>query len=300
MTGVDAPQDFDGSLVTTNTFRVLGVQPLLGRAFTDEDGKPGAPPVVVLGHKVWQANFGGDSGIIGKTLILNHQPTTVIGVMPPRLDTDMWLPTDLARRPAGGQYFVEGRLKAGVSYEQATADIAILAKRFAAVYPKDHPKDVTFVVESFTTAYTSYIRPTWFILLGAVSMLLLIACVNVANLLLARATVRQREFAIRASLGASHIRLIRQLLIESLLLALGGAILGCAVSQAALAGLLSIVPDEYIKKGEAVVRMNGTALLVRIGHCSDFCPAVRPDARAACGQGGLAGTSEGQKPGSRR
>jgi len=283
MTGVDAPQDFDGSLVTTNTFRVLGVQPLLGRAFTDEDGKPGAPPVVVLGHKVWQANFGGDSGIIGKTLILNHQPTTVIGVMPPRLDTDMWLPTDLARRPAGGQYFVEGRLKAGVSYEQATADIAILAKRFAAVYPKDHPKDVTFVVESFTTAYTSYIRPTWFILLGAVSMLLLIACVNVANLLLARATVRQREFAIRASLGASHIRLIRQLLIESLLLALGGAILGCAVSQAALAGLLSIVPDEYIKKGEAVVRMNGTALLFALGTAliSALLFGLTPALRAA-------------------
>src|SRR5690348_15125266 len=129
MTGVDAPQDFDGWLATTNTFRVLGVPPLLGRAFTDEDGKPGAPPVVVLGYKAWRA-IGGDTGIIGRTLILNHQPTTVIGVMPSRLDNDLWLPANPFRDQKAGPYFLEGRLKPGVSFEQATADIAILAKRF--------------------------------------------------------------------------------------------------------------------------------------------------------------------------
>ncbi len=141
----------------------------------------------MLGYKVWRSKFGGDPGIVGKTLILNHQPTTVIGVMPPReTSSDLWLPTTISRAEARRQYSFEARLKPGVSFKQATADIAMLAQRFAKVYPNDHPKDVIFTVESFNFAFTSHLRYTWCILLGAVGLLLLIACVNVANLLLAR------------------------------------------------------------------------------------------------------------------
>jgi predicted permease len=265
LTGSGTAEYYNGRLVTTNTFRVLDVPPLLGRAFTDEDGKPGAAPVVMLGYKVWQGKFGGDPGIVGKTLTLNHQPTTVIGVVPPRLPSDLWLPTTISRAEArpDRRYSFEARLKPGVSFEQATADIAVLAKRFAKVYPNDH-KDVIFTVESLTFGFTRHLRPTWGILLGAVGLLLVIACVNVANLLLARATGRQREFAIRASLGASHIRLVRQIMVESLLLALGGAALGCAVAWPALVGLLAIVPEQYMESS-AVVRINGPVLLFSLG-----------------------------------
>jgi putative ABC transport system permease protein len=266
LTGSGTAEVYWGPQVTANTFRALGVLPLLGRAFTDEDGRSDAPPVVVLSYEVWQSKFGRDPGIIGKTLVLNQQPTTVIGVMQPReCPGDLLRPTTISRAegPGNKRHFLEGRLKPGVSFKQATADIALLAQRFAKVYPNDHPKDVTFTVHSFALAFTGHLRYTWGILLGAVGLLLLIACVNVTNLLLARATGRQREFAIRASLGASNIRLIRQLMVESLLLALGGTVLGCAFAQAALTGLLAIVPERYLDG--AVVRINGPVFLFSIG-----------------------------------
>src|SRR6185295_6953745 len=133
LTGSGTTEDYQGKLVTPNTFRVLGLLPLLGRAFADDDGKPGAPPVVMLSYIVWQSKFGGDPGIVGKTLILNHQPTTVIGVLSPRLGfapDSLWRPTTISRAEGPGhkRYFLEGRLKPGVSFKQATADLAVLAK----------------------------------------------------------------------------------------------------------------------------------------------------------------------------
>jgi putative ABC transport system permease protein len=268
LTGSGVAEQYWGSEITPNTFRVLGVPPVLGRGFTDEDGKSGAAPVVMLSYKVWHSKFGGDPGIVGRTITLNHQAKTIIGVVPERLSggEDVYVPAILSRAQAPGQkqYYLQGRLKPGVSFEKAAADILVLAKRFATVYVEDHPKDVTFTVESITLAFTRERRPLWYILLGSVGLLLLIACVNVANLLLARATAREKEIAIRAALGAGRGRLVRQFLIESLVLGLGGAVLGCLLAWNVLDGLLAIIPPGMLPS-EAEVRINGPVLLFTLG-----------------------------------
>ncbi len=277
----NAPEGLIGVRVTDNTFRALGVPPLIGRPITPEDCKPGAPPVAVLSHEVWQSKFGADRGIVGRTLILNRRPTTVVGVMPPRFQLtggDLWLPATLSRGNATDQALdcvntgsvancaltVIGHLKSGVTIEKAAADIAVLARRFAPVYPKNHPKGVTFGVESLVRLRVRTSQSTYYILMGAVSLLLLIACVNVANLLLARATGRKKEFAIRASFGASRGRLVRQLMIESLLLALGGSVLGCLLAWDGLGGLVAIIPPDILDS-EAVIRINDPVLLFTLG-----------------------------------
>jgi putative ABC transport system permease protein len=263
MSGTDGPETLRGTRVTDNTFRVLGVPPLIGRPLTPDDGKPGAPSVAVLSHRVWQNKFGADSGIVGRTLVLSGQPTTVVGVMPPRftwgINQDLWLPATLSRDKPTHQpqpFLVRGHLKPGVSMEQAAADVAVLSKRFALAYPQDHPKEVTFGVESLAEHVAGEFGKTLKILLGAVGLLLLIACVNVAKLLLACATAREKEIAIRVALGASRCRLVRQFLIESLLVALGGAVLGCLLAWNVLGGLLAVIPPDMLPS-EAEIRING-------------------------------------------
>jgi len=241
---------------------------------TDDDARLGAPPVDVLNYRVWQQTFGGDPGIVGQTLILNHRPTTVIGVMPPRFNwgtwgTDCWLPTLFSRRESSDnpqESPVFGHLKPGVTFEQASAEMEVLAKRLAAVYPSSHPPGVTFSFVSLTGAgdYFEPTRTALSLLSGAVVLLMLIACLNVANLLLARATRREREFAIRSSLGARHLHLIRQLMIESVLLALSGGFLGILLVLYALPGMVAIIPP-FLIPGEAVIRINAWVLLFTLG-----------------------------------
>ena len=270
LTGTDVPQLFFAWRVTDNTFRVFGAAPLMGRPITAEDCKPGAPAVALLSHKAWQSKFGGDPGIVGRTLILNHQPTTVVGVMPPRFSfggADLWLPATLFRGQSADQQWrlcVIGHLKPGVTMEQVHADMAILTKRLTAVYPNDHPQSVTFEAELIVHSIVKYFQSTYYILMAAVGLLLLIACVNVANLLLARATGREKEFAIRASLGASRGRLVRQLLIESSLLALGGGVLGCLLAWNGLGALVAIIPP-WLMATETVIPINGSVLLFTLG-----------------------------------
>jgi len=228
----------------------------------------------MLSYQVWQKKFGGDPGILGKTIVLNHKPTTVIGVATKRMSGEegVYLPALMTRAHVTGQkqsglgsaYFFWGRLKPGVSFEQAAADIAFLAKRFAPVYAKDHPKGLAFTFESISTAWADPCRPPWEILLGAVGLLLLIACVNVANLLLARATVREREIAIRAALGAGRARLVRQFLIESLILAVGGAILGCLLAWNVLGSFVALIPSDMLPN-ESEIRINGVVLVFTLG-----------------------------------
>jgi putative ABC transport system permease protein len=274
LTGPNIPAySFWGWRVTPNTFQVLGMNPIIGRTFTADDTKPGAPPVVLLNYKVWQSKFGGNPGIVGQTIELDDKPTMVIGVMPPRFGwwggrLDVLLPATFSRAENSEQSqtaSVFGHLKPGVTFAQASADLELLAKRFAAAYPEEHQKGITFSVESITDACVDpQSRRTLSILMGGVGLLLLIACVNIANLLLARGSSREREIAIRAALGAGRLRLVRQLMIESLLLALGGAVLGSLLAWNGLGALVALMPSWYMPT-EAAVRMNLAVLLFMAG-----------------------------------
>jgi putative ABC transport system permease protein len=253
--------------LTGNFFQSVGGKPLVGRTITPADCKPGAPPVVVLSYKTWVGKFNRDPKVVGRTLILDHQPTTVVGVMPPRfvpLGAEAFLPEILSHaKNSNRRYYlaVIGHLEPGVTFQQANVDIALLARRFAHIYPDDHPKEVTFTAEPFVSAvHDAQSRRTILVLFGGVGFLLLIACVNVANLLLARASTRQHEIAIRAALGAGRARLVRQFLVESLLLAAGGSILGSLLAWSVLGKLVALIPDWYIPS-EAVIHINFTVLL---------------------------------------
>jgi putative ABC transport system permease protein len=268
--GTDTSLRLDGNFVTPGSFDFLGVPALLGRSPADADYQPAAPPVFVLRYRTWQSKFNSDPAAIGKTFTLNGVARTLVGVMPPRFawgGADLWIPCsyETARTLKSGQFdqywgFV-ARLKPGVSVNEASADMTLIAKRLATLYPKEYPKHFDANVESFGHAVVpQQFRNSLYLFLVAVSLLLLIGCGNVANLLLARATTRQKEFAVRAALGASRHRLIRQLLVESLLLALGGALLGVLFAWAGVKVLSTSMPD-YTVASETVIEMNPTVLV---------------------------------------
>jgi putative ABC transport system permease protein len=316
MTGPNiAPDLFWVERVTPNTFRVLGVRPILGRTFTPEDAKPGAPPVVVLSYEEWQSKFGGSPGIVGQTIFLNHQPTVVIGVMTPRFrgyfggrpGPKGWVPAIFSKavtKGPGQLTWVIGHLKPGATVAQASSDVEFLAKRFAATYPRQHPKGTTCSVESFNGDGGWQTGRTLNILMGGIGLLLLIACVNIANLLLARASTREREIAIRAAVGASRGRLLRQFMVESLLVAAGGAFFGSMIAWTVSSGVGSILPVYYIYS-EDQVRANavsGWVLMFTVGIAltstllfglAPAILAVRRDLQAPL-KGGGRGTGETQ------
>ena len=260
----EGTERFDGSLITPGTFEFLGMPAYLGRVAQPADYEPGAPPVFVMRYKTWVSRFSADPHLINKTFVLNGTQRTLIGVMPPRFgwgDADMWIPAKPVRATAQGQngfpqfWFLLGHLKPGVSIRQAESDLTVVAKNLATVYPKDYPKKFSVHIETLTDLVVGQFRTTLYIVLGAVALLLLIGCGNVANLLLARATTREKEFAIRAALGAGRWRIIRQLLVESFLLAVSGALLGALLAWGGLKGLVALIPPRIIP-AEAVIRLN--------------------------------------------
>jgi putative ABC transport system permease protein len=266
----EGTERLDGNYVTPGTFEFLGMPALLGRVMQPADYEPGAPPVFVLRYKTWVKKFGADPGIVNKTFVLNGASRTLIGIMPPRFgwgDADLWIPDRPSRAPVGKVvagafpkfWFLLGHLKPGVSVKEAEADLTVVAKQLATVYPKEYPKHFTVQVESLTNLVVGRFKTTLYIVLAAVGLLLLIGCGNVANLLLARATTREKEFAIRSALGASRWRLIRQLLVESLILAIGGAAVGTLLAWGGLKFLVALMPQEIIP-AEAVIRLNTPVL----------------------------------------
>jgi len=266
----DGMEQFQGSYVTPNTFRFLGVPALLGRGIAPDDARPGAPPVFVMAYKLWIKRFNQDRSILGKTFVLNSVPTTLVGIMPQRftkLGAEVWMAKTMNRsdpQESRDYWNFQAKLKRGVTIQQAQADIEVIAHRLAQVYPKNYPKNFSVQIISWVDSLVGQFRKSLYTIAAAVALLLLIACSNVANMLLARATTREKEMAIRSSLGASRLRLLGQLLIESFLLALAVAIVGCLFSYAGIKGLVALIPDGLIPR-EAQIRLNLPVLLFSLG-----------------------------------
>ena len=267
--GPQGVEQLNGAFLSGNTFEVLGIGALIGRTITSEDGTPGAPPVFVMSYKLWANRFGMDPTLVGKTLTLDGVPTTLIGVMPPRvskLGADVWRPIvlDRANRALETQYFkFQGRLKPGVTIAQADAEFQTVAARVSKLYPRNYPEHFSAHVLELVDSIVGAFRKTLYTMAAAVALLLLIACANVANMLLSRAAGRQRELALRTSLGASRGRLVRQLLIESLMLACVGMAVGCVMAYFGIKALVQAIPEGLIPR-EALIRLDTRVLLVSL------------------------------------
>jgi predicted permease len=267
MTGASEPARLVMSEVTSRFFDVLGTRAELGRTFLDGEDQPGRDRVAVLGHALWQQRFGGDPGVVGRAVVVDGVPRTVVGVMPagfrfPSPAIDFWVPVSLDPSRANvGRYWgtshlnVIGRLRPGVSAAQAQQEIAVLVDRSRSSFPWRMPdewgKGVTVI--PLERKVVGDVGPMLVVLFGAVAVVLLIACVNVANLLLGRAAAREREIAIRASLGAGRGRIVRQLLTESVMLGLVGGALGLVVAAVGVRGLLLLVPEGMPRVTEVAI-----------------------------------------------
>ena len=288
LTGVDNPQELPGLRVTPEMFPTLGVAPLLGRNFTADEAHKGKDRVVVLSYSLWQQQFGGDRHVLGQTMQLNGEPYTIIGIMPNGFrfapfwatKAQIWTPLIIEEGNRGGfSLRIFARLKPGVTLEQARAELATISARLEAQYPGTN-KDVTLT--PLKDKVVGDLRPALLVLLGAVGFVLLIACANVAHMLLARASARQREIAVRTALGASRARLLRQFLVESGLLALSGGALGVLLAIWGMRVVLASAPAELLKFGD--IGLDGNVLLFAVltslitGIAFGLAPALQSSA----------------------
>jgi putative ABC transport system permease protein len=295
LTGDGPPVRLQGSFVSANFFDVLGVRPILGRTFRPEENEPGKDAVVILSRAVWVQRFGGDSNIIGRTIRLDGVAHTVVGVMPPTVvypaERELWVPfayDETFRVSNRGAWYLDvvGRMKEGVTREAAAKDLADIAQRLAKTYPKQNT-DLGFAVAPLHGYVIEDTRTSLLLLLGAVGFVLLIACANVANLTLARAAAREGELAVRTALGASRWRLVRQLITESLIVSLVGAVAGLLVAAWGSDALAGLKPLGVPRLGE--VRIDGTVMAFTIviavatGLLVGCIPALQATGRAMAG-----------------
>lgn len=253
LTGHGQPEHLLGLQLTGRMFQVLGVSPALGRTFSADEDRPGKERVVVLSNRLWQRRFGGDPGVLGQQVTFDGESYTIIGVMPPEFqfapfwatNAELWSPLDLTARAdnrRGQSLRVFARLKPDVTHSLAQAEVTTIFRRLEQEHPVAN-KGLVLAVEPLHEKVVGKIRPALTILFSAVVFVLLIACANVANLMMARATSRQKEIAVRTALGASSARIARQLLIESVLIALAGGAFGLLLSMAGMKALLSFGPS---------------------------------------------------------
>jgi len=260
LTGEDRPEQLKGVHVSAQFFRLFGARAVAGRTFSAEEDRPGGPPLAVIAGGLWRRRFGSDLNLVGKSIDLGGEPFTVIGILDPTFTSDppadIYLPLKADPNSTDQAHYLRAaaRLKPGVTLEKAKAAMKVAAeqfnRKFAAAAGAQLGPQGSFTAEPLRDTIVGDVRKALLVLLGAVSLVLLIACANVANLLLARATIRRREIAIRAAIGAGRGRLIRQLLTESVLLSLAGGLLGLGLGYFGVRGLLSINPGNIPRIGE--------------------------------------------------
>ena len=309
LSGSGDPEALKVGRVSSNFLSILGVEPILGRSFLPEEDKRGARPVAMLGAELWKRRFGADPLIAGKTATLDATPYTIIGVLPagfafPFAGADVWVtrPSEWSALPSRYWNNVAiligfARLKPQVSLEQARAELNVMHRQYAAAHPGPGASDprASMRVMSLRDQLVANVRPMLWMLFGAVGFVLLIACANVASLLLARASSRSREFAVRSALGAARGRLIRQLLAESLVLAAAGGAFGVLLAQWGLRAITRVTVLPLPRAGE--IRLDGmvlgftVALSIATGVLFGLFPSLamsRPDLAGVLRESGAA------------